>query len=251
MSSSKAFPFKDIDSEGRETLEAISAAPRLNEWMYHAVSVHLCGHVLEVGSGIGNISRYFIGDDWKVTLTDIRDDYVRTLKEKFGDTPQVENIFNLDLVHPDFDQEYAAYLGTFDGLFALNVVEHIEDDALAIANCKKLIRPGGTMVILVPAYQGLYNRFDQELFHSRRYNRTMLGNLFQRNGLKTVRLFHFNMAGILGWFVSGKLQKNKTIPKDQMKIYNALVPAFKAVDAVTAHQVGLSCVGVAQRPLEK
>src|SRR4028119_1967420 len=141
---SKEFVFKDIDIEGRDTLEAISAAPRLNEWMYQTVSTHLSGHVLEVGSGIGNISEYFIRDDWKVTLTDIRDDYVSTLKEQFGDTPQVQGIFNLDLVHPDFEKEYAAYLGTFDGLFALNVVEHIEDDTLAIANCKKLVRPGGT-----------------------------------------------------------------------------------------------------------
>ena len=248
--SSKEFVFKDIDVEGRDTLEAISAAPRLNEWMYKTVSGYLSGHVLEVGSGIGNISEYFIRDNWKITLSDIRDDYVRTLHDQFGKTEQVQGIFNLDLVHPQFETVYAEHLGKYDGLFALNVVEHIEDDPLAIANCKKLVRPGGTIVILVPAYQALYNRFDKELFHFRRYNRAMLKNLFDRNGLETVRLLHFNLAGIAGWFVSGKLQKNKTIPKDQMKLYNALVPVFKAVDAVTGHQVGLSCIGVARVPAE-
>ena len=49
----------------------------------------------------------------------------------------------MDLVHPEFDIIYADKLNSFDGLFALNVVEHIEDDTLAIANCKKLLKKGG------------------------------------------------------------------------------------------------------------
>jgi hypothetical protein len=45
--------------------------------------------------------------------------------------------------------------------------------------------------------------------------------------------------------VSGKLQKNETIPQGQMKLYNALVPLFKITDVITRPFFGLSVIGVA------
>jgi 2-polyprenyl-3-methyl-5-hydroxy-6-metoxy-1,4-benzoquinol methylase len=51
------------------------------------------------------------------------------------------------------------------------VVEHIKDDRLAIANCKKLLKKNGHLIILVPAYRYLYNEFDKELEYYRRYNK--------------------------------------------------------------------------------
>jgi 2-polyprenyl-3-methyl-5-hydroxy-6-metoxy-1,4-benzoquinol methylase len=75
--------------------------------------------------------------------------------------------------------------GTFDTVYALNVVEHIKDDNLAISNAKKLLKHDGNIIILVPAYQALYNRFDIVLEHYRRYNEqrlnSLLSNHFTRN----------------------------------------------------------------------
>jgi 2-polyprenyl-3-methyl-5-hydroxy-6-metoxy-1,4-benzoquinol methylase len=234
------FSFKEIDQEGLETLDVIAGADKFNRWMYDTISPFCSGRILEIGSGIGNISQFFATEQRDIVLSDIRDNYCAALAQKFG--AQGIAVHNIDLVAADFDQRYAALLGTFDTVFALNVVEHIEDDVLAVANCAKFLKKGGTLLILVPAYQALYNHFDKELYHYRRYNKKMLGTLFQKNQLAIRRQWYFNLIGILGWFVSGKLQKNKTIPKGQMGLYNKLVPVFKLADALTFKKAGLSVI---------
>lgn len=238
----KDFEYKEYDLEGMETLQAIAGANQFNEWMYQTTSQNLNGHIIEIGSGIGNISSFYIRDKRKIQLSDIRDNYCSFLRDNFGEEECVSGISKIDLVHPDFSNVYAELIGQFDGLFALNVVEHIKDDTLAIANCKKLLKKGGRMVILVPAYQSLYNSFDTALEHYRRYNKTTLKKLFTTNQLTISHSQYFNMAGILGWFVTGSLMKKKIIPGGQMKLYNQLVPIFKLVDKVLLNQIGLSVI---------
>jgi SAM-dependent methyltransferase len=145
-------------------------------------------------------------------------------------------------VHPDFDTEYVDLLGSFDGVFALNVVEHIADDVLAIANAKKLLRKGGRLVILVPAYQMLFNEFDKALEHYRRYTEGSLKSVFQKNNFQIVHSQYFNFAAIAGWWFSGNILKKKTIPTGQMKIYNMLVPIFKIVDKIVLNKAGISVI---------
>src|SRR6185295_819539 len=103
---------------------------------------------------------------------------------------------------------YKHLMGTFETVFALNVVEHIENDMLAIRNCHKLLKKGGKLIILVPAFQSLYNGFDKELYHYRRYTKHTLNKLFKENSFHLVESKYFNALGILGWYVSGKLQRN-------------------------------------------
>ncbi len=240
--SERSFDFKELDEDGMGSLEAISSAPRFNEWMYQTISKNLNGHILEIGSGIGNISEQFIKDGKKIHLTDIRKNYCNYLRREFGKNDNVLGIDLMDIVHPDFDTLFADHIGTFDGVFALNVVEHIKDDQLALVNCKKLLKPGGTMVILVPAYQALYNQFDVALEHYRRYNRKQLVDLFKSAEMEVTHSQYFNMAGIAGWFVSGNILRKKVIPTGQMKLYNALVPIFKIVDKVIMNNIGLSVI---------
>jgi 2-polyprenyl-3-methyl-5-hydroxy-6-metoxy-1,4-benzoquinol methylase len=64
------FVFKEIDVEGQATLEAISAATRFNEWMYDVISTRLTGEILEIGSGIGNISTHFFKNGHRLTVSD-------------------------------------------------------------------------------------------------------------------------------------------------------------------------------------
>ena len=235
------FEFKAIDTEGLETLSAIESADKLNEWIYDTIEPYCKGKILEVGSGIGNISAYFMKNNKDITLSDIRDNYCEILKKKFANNTTVQ----FDLTDPNFDTIMSAHLEQYDTVFALNVVEHIENDYLAISNANKLLKPGGHLVILVPAYQVLYNRFDTELEHYRRYTTTNLKERFAKNNIQVIHSQYFNFAGIAGWFVSGKLQKNKIIPAGQIKLYNFLVPIFKIIDKVIFKSIGLSaiCVG--------
>jgi 2-polyprenyl-3-methyl-5-hydroxy-6-metoxy-1,4-benzoquinol methylase len=235
------FEYREVDKEGWETLDAIAGADKFNEWMYKTIRPYCSGRILEIGSGIGNISRYFLNEKANITLSDIRPIYCDILSKEF---PQAQAVITLDLTHPQFDSAYNQHLSAYDTVFALNVVEHIEDDNLALRNCHKLLRPGGRVVILVPAYSWLYNRFDKELEHFRRYNRRGLNLKISAAGFSVVHSQYFNLMGIPGWYVSGKLQKNKTIPKSQMSLYNKLVPAFKLIDCLVINSIGLSVISV-------
>lgn len=239
------FSFKEIDTEGMETLEVISEAEKLNDWMYQTIAPYLHGDILEVGSGIGNISMHFYNDGKSLQTSDIRQNYCDYLDQKFSSYTNHKPSMILDIAHPEFDTVYPEQLGKYDSIFALNVVEHIEEHELAIKNCKKLLKKDGKLLILVPAFQFLYNKFDEELFHYRRYNHKNLKNLLANSGLEINKTFYFNCAGILGWYVSGSVMKNKMIPKGQMQMYNMLVPIFKMVDKVVLNKLGLSvvCVG--------
>ncbi len=243
----KIFDYKENDAEGEETLNVIAGADKFNEWMYSSILPYCKGNVLEIGSGIGNISRFFLDNNFAITLSDIREGYVQHLKEKFYENKNLKGAIVLDLVADDFNAKYNSLIGTFDTVYALNVIEHINDDGLALKNCKSLLKEGGNLIILVPAYQFLYNKFDEELFHFRRYSKNQLKNIFQTTKFSVIRSHYFNFAGILGWYVSGKLQKNKTIPSRQMKFYNLLVPFFKIADKMVLNKIGLSVIVVGKK----
>jgi 2-polyprenyl-3-methyl-5-hydroxy-6-metoxy-1,4-benzoquinol methylase len=246
---STEFSYKEIDLEGLETLKVIADAEKFNNWTFEVISPFCNGKILEIGSGIGNISSRFIQNNFNIWLSDIRYNYRSFLNQKFSNEISKEKILDLDLVHPQFESIYATLIGTFDTVFALNVIEHIEDHEKAINNCRSLLRPGGKLIILVPAYKNLYNSFDKELMHYRRYNSNLLVSLFQAQNLEIIDSFYFNAGGIPGWFVSGFIQKNKTIPASQMKIYDALVPVFKIIDKLLFRRIGLSVICVGKKPL--
>ena len=187
------------------------------------------------------MKKSFIINNQDITLTDIRGNYVDSLKAQF---PTHEGrIHMMDLVDSDFDAKYKDFLGTYDTVFALNVVEHIEDDQLAIVNATKLLKSNGKLIILVPAFQMLYNTFDTALEHYRRYTKTSLNRLISME-LELDHSQYFNAFGMLGWFVSGKLLKKKTIPIKQMKIYDKLLFIAKTIDKLSFNQIGLSVISV-------
>lgn len=243
----REFNFQEIDQEGQDTLETIAKADRFNKWMFETILPFCAGSILEVGSGIGNISHFFLESGLRITLSDIRFHYSDALKNKFSRAKTLEEVLLIDLADRDFENAYVKYRETFNTVFALNVVEHIQDDKSAIRNCRFLLKKGGNLIILVPAYQMLYNNFDKELGHFRRYTKNSLKNLFLENEFEIIHSQYFNMIGILGWFVSGKLLGKKSIPKGQMGLYNKLVPIFRIMDKIIFERIGLSAIAVGRK----
>lgn len=230
------------DVVGGETLDVISEADKFNEWMFNTVDKNTHGEILEIGSGIGNISNFFIDKNRSISVSDMREEYCELLKEKFTGKNNFKNVYQLDIVDPDFDEKHRDLLGKFDSVFALNIIEHVEKDDLALKNCVKLLKTGGQLLILVPAFMGLYNSFDTELGHYRRYTKVQLEKMFIENKLSINYSRYFNFAGILGWWLSGNILKKKNIPSGQMKLYNRLVWIFKILDFFTNRFVGLSVI---------
>lgn len=237
------FTFKENDAEGLHTLEAVSEAVRFNRWMYEQVRPSMQGKVLEVGSGIGNISAFFIQEKADITLSDIRENYCKALHQQFPD----HAVLQMDLVDPGFQTKYAHLSSSFDGVFALNVVEHIEEDRLALENIRFLLKPGGKVLILVPAWPVLYNKIDEGLFHYRRYTKRTLNATLTGAGFITEKTWMFNALGIPAWVTGGLLFREKELKKGQMNAYDKLVALARVLDAITFHQLGLSVISVGRK----
>lgn len=235
------------DRTGKDTLDVIAQADDFNRWMFETIFPFSKGKILEIGSGIGNISEHFIKEECEITLTDFRKEYCVALRKKFESSPNLLGVESIDLIHTDFAQEYSNHLNSYDTVFALNVIEHIENDILAIENCKKLLKQDGNLIILVPSYNNLYNKFDEELGHCRRYTIKSLSKLFIKNDFEILNTRYFNLIGILGWFFSGKILKKEIIPASQMKIYNKMVPIWRTIDKLTGNRIGLSTVVIGKK----
>lgn len=241
--------FPESDPSGYLTLERFAAATRFNRWMFETIRPYCKGHVLEVGSGIGNISRLFLEKGFSLTASDLRAEYCTFLKDQFGHHPSLQAVVSVDLAVPDFAIRYHHLLQQFDTVVALNVIEHIEDDRQAVTNCAQLLKPGGQLVVLVPAFQALYNKFDEELGHFRRYTKRSLHALLTVSGLPVIHQQYFNLVGMLGWAVDGGLLKKRLIPRRQLMIFDSLMPLIRLADTLTFRAVGLSTIGVGRKPL--
>ncbi|MBV5312388.1 MAG: class I SAM-dependent methyltransferase [Prolixibacteraceae bacterium] len=232
------------DVYGYSTLASISGADKFNRWMYETIKPFCKGRILEIGGGIGNISQCFLADGEELVVTELQNEYCDMIRSRLSGHVNLKDVIAMDIVDPEFDAKYKPLFGTFDTVFALNVVEHIADDQKAIANCKKLLKKEGHLIILVPAFQSIYNHFDTALGHFRRYTEKSLRPVFEANRLSVIHTQYFNLIGIAGWWVSGSLLRKKIIPEGQMKLYNFFVPVFRIIDKITRKWLGLSVVMV-------
>lgn len=84
----------------------------------------------------------------------------------------------------------------------LDVLEHLDDDASALREMLRLTRPGGLLVITVPAHRWLWSDWDVVLHHRRRYRKSDLVKLLQQFDLEIVRCVYFNSLAILpAWLI--------------------------------------------------
>jgi 2-polyprenyl-3-methyl-5-hydroxy-6-metoxy-1,4-benzoquinol methylase len=237
------------DPSGFETLEAFSHTHAFNHWLYQKISIYVHGKTLEIGSGIGNISAFILKDQNQVSLSDLRPEYCHILQNKFGHDPHLQGVYELDLSLNDFNSEYPELLEKFDTVIALNVIEHITDDLLAIRNAKALLKNKGKLIILVPAGQWLYNSIDRELGHFRRYSKSGLNYLIETAGLEVTDCRYFNAAAIFGWWFSGNILHDKIIPPSKLKLYNHMIPLFKMVDWFVTPFTGISVISTAMKKI--
>ena len=80
----------------------------------------------------------------------------------------------------------------YDFVGAFDVIEHIADDAAALASIAKRLKPGGTLVITVPAHQWMWSAHDKVNHHQRRYSKRTLARLFKQSPLKLDAIGYFN-----------------------------------------------------------
>ncbi len=227
------------DQVGAATLERLAAAPNYNRWMFDRLRPWIGQRVLEVGSGIGNLSA-FLQDRDRVVLTDTEPWYLDRLRERFRGRA---NIDVQRLYLPVMDGALAAE--RFDTVICLNVLEHVEDDRESLAVMRRLLAPGGRLVLLVPALRALYGTLDRALGHHRRYRRGELIAKLRESGLAPRHIEYFNLAGIPGWWLTGRVLRRSLIPTASLRWYDALVPLFR-LERLLPWRIGQSLIGIGE-----
>lgn len=226
--------------KGHKNLEIASEARNFNHWMYGEIYHSLKGSILEIGSGLGTFSEKIISDfpNSFVTLTDISPTYLNMLREKFHQKNVSINKLDLNLRE---DYEKNGY-EKFDSIVALNVLEHVENDEFALEQLYKMLRKDGNLVILVPCHKFLFNMIDSSIGHYRRYTKKELEYKVRKARFEIIRMFYFNMVGIIGWYVNGNLCKKSQVNQSAFKIYDKIVPIMRLAEKITCKKIGISLI---------
>lgn len=138
-----------------------------------------------------------------------------------------------------------------DFIYSSNVLEHIEDDEATLLVLRNKLRPGGTLMLYLPALQSLFSTLDAAAGHFRRYDRRMLTKKLAAAGLT---IEHTYYVDFLGYFVTRLF---RALGNDLTKvngttlgIYDRFVfPVSRAIEAVIPVPVGKNVLAVARRPL--
>lgn len=222
------------------TLSIMEEAVSYQRWIYKRIAPFLGENILEVGCGIGNLTRFLLSHR-KVGISDVNEKYLQIAEEKFRGHPNLKEIFLWDIRQKAPENLFTP----FDTIVCSNVLEHLEEDETVLRNFYHFLPYGGRLILLVPALKGLYNRLDRELGHIRRYSRKELAQKISNSGLKILSLTYFNFFGILGWFLNGTILRRHLLPEGQVRIFDWMVPIFILMEKVIPIRIGQSLLGVA------
>lgn len=144
----------------------------------------------------------------------------------------------------------------FDVVIALDVLEHIENDAQAVIEIKRVLKPGGTVIIFVPAFMSLWGEADEMGRHFRRYQKPELLKRLGDGGFTVVRSSYFNTILFLPIFLVryisrtfGIMQKMEF--KETNPIVNAVLTSVFAFEvkllSFLSMPLGVSALAVAKK----
>lgn len=138
--------------------------------------------ILEIGAGTGG-NLAMLGSFGEVSAVEL-DDYARARASEKTGVP----------VRKGYLPDGLPFAGpSFDLVCLFDVLEHIPDDVAALNALRELVRPGGHILLTVPAHNWLWSRHDTNVHHYRRYNGRMLQCCSEAAGLRIVRLSYFNL----------------------------------------------------------
>ena len=223
------------------TLQNLRRAVKYNAWVYDLVKPHMGQEVLEVGAGIGTMTRHFLRSA-QITATDIAPGCLARMRRDFEGYPQVR-VEHLDISRPSGLPEEK-----YDSVVCLNVLEHIEDDVQALRNMRRLLKPGGRVVLLVPANPRLYCGIDRGVGHFRRYVLDDLVSKLEKAGFKTTHTRHHNVIGAVGWWIQGQIFGKKVIAATDAGGFEMVMPIARGLDSLGLEsRFALSILAVGQK----
>jgi len=237
------FTSKIHTDTGHEVLDALSVAPKFNRWMADTIAPFAGRKLLEIGSGVGNLTRQLCPRRELYFATDLNPDYVEQLGRMLTNRPTV-HVRTLDASKPG---DFAGLEQKVDTVVCLNVLEHIEDHVGALLAIRTALEPGGRLILLVPNDPRAYGTLDEALGHFRRYTPATLTSVLNETGYDLENMLHFNRVSMPGWRVTGQVMKSRTLSPMGLRAFDKLVWLWRRIDASLPWQP-TSIIAIARRP---
>ena len=186
------------------------------------------GRILEIGCGTGH-NLEMLGRFGRVEAIELDDESRGLAEQRLGRSIMVARLPELEGVADR----------TYDLIAALDVIEHIDDDAAALAAIAPKLKPGGKFIMTVPAHPWMWSAHDTVNHHKRRYSRRALRRLVEGSPLKLDKIGYFNSLlfplAVADRLVSKMRGKDEAEVKLPSKPVNA---GLEAVFAAERHFVG-------------
>ena len=139
--------------------------------------------------------------------------------------------------------------GSVDFIYTLNVLEHISDDGAALRQLHRKLRPGGKLLVYVPAFQVLYSSMDTLVGHYRRYSKARLKEAVTHAGFEVERAAYADAIGYAASLVYKWLPgRDGTITPGSVALYDRWIfPVSRALDMVVSPWLGKNVYLVAHK----
>ena len=150
---------------GKE-LEVFDKANFWRKYVYLLIQKYLKEVILEVGAGIGSFTSNYKDNFKDITLSDLDDKNIIELNKRFKRS-KIKITKKLT----------SSIKKKFNTIMYMNVLEHIKKDKKEVKIALEKLNLNGHLIILVPAHNKLYTKFDKEIGHHRRYDISFFKNL--------------------------------------------------------------------------
>lgn len=233
----------DCEYAGAE-LKLFAKAVCWKSYVASMVGKYLVGEVLEVGAGLGSMTRR-LRDGRQTRWVALEPD--ANLAGKLSQTAQARPFRAPVEVVVGTVRDFEP-VPTFDAIVYADVLEHVEDDRGELEYAAGLLRPGGRLIVLAPAHRWLYSPFDAAIGHFRRYSARSLARIAPRS-LEIERMMYLDSVGMLA-SIGNRFLLARSIPSMGQLVFwdRRLVRLSRVLDAVTGFRVGKSVVGIWRRP---
>jgi SAM-dependent methyltransferase len=224
-----------------ETLESLASAVNYNNWLTSLALPHLGDSPIELGSGLGDYAQAWLDAGVpKITTSEIDPARLAQLRSRFSNDPRVE-VTSFDILAPR-EADHSA-------LVAFNVLEHIPDHIGALRGAQTLLRPGGLVIIFVPAFEFAMSNFDRSVGHVRRYTLGRMRTAMSEGGLEVVDAKYVNMPGLPAWFFGMRLLRMSPGEGPLLSIWDKrVIPVARRWEAKHRVPFGQSIFAVGRVP---
>ncbi len=228
------------------SLETLSEAHQYNRFVVERMHPFLGTRLLELGTGIGNLTPLFLENGREVTAIDIDDNLLQVHRQRV----RASGALRVECVSLQEVARRPAEKSRYDAVVSSNVLEHIDDNAIkeVVEAMHVVLKPGGHAVHWVPAMQGIFGSLDTAFGHFRRYDKTSAAALFQGSAFRVLSCSYWNMIGSLGWWFAGTVLRREAIPRSSALFFDRfLMPLIRVIEPVVWRPFGQSLLIVAQK----